>query len=232
MVQKINGDFEPSSQAGSKVSIAFHFGTKEKPIGLLNPEEWERTRPDWKQVHGISIAEVKGSHQACGQVDGLWTSSLDQPIAVVTADCVPILLYRRDEKAVAALHAGWRGVEQRILSHFFTTLPEALSNPKDWIAMLGPSIRSCCYEVSPELIEQFQTRFPDLPRQKIEPSHRKLDMIGILTHELEQLGTECKAIDLNCTYCAKSERSEPLYFSYRRGDRNSRQYSMIELKKT
>ena len=212
--------------------IAYHFGTKVKPIGLLDPAEWEQTRPDWKQVHGVSIAEVKSFHQACGQVDGLWTINEDQPIAVVTADCVPVLLYRKDQKAVAALHAGWRGVEQRILSHFFTTLPSEFSNPKDWVACLGPSIRACCYEVSPELIEQFQARFPKLSREKIEPTHRKLDLIGVLKYELDQLGTELQVLDPHCTYCAKNERGESLYFSYRRGDRNSRQYSMIERKKT
>ena len=213
------------------MSIQFHFGTRAKPIGLLDAETWERTRPDWKQVHGVTIAEIKNHHQACGQVDGLWTLNNAQAVAVITADCVPVLLYRRDKKAVSALHAGWRGIEQKIVSHFFSTLPEALAAPKDWVAMLGPSIHVCCYEVSVELIEQFKTCFPDLDPKRIEPAFRHLDLIAVLTHELENLGVELHSVHPDCTFCAADLSGEPLYFSYRRGDRNSRQYSMIQISK-
>lgn len=211
------------------MNVQHHFGTQEKPIGLLAPELWEQVRPVWTQVHGITIAEVMVPAQVCGQVDGLWTRKLNQPIAVVTADCVPVFLVRRDHQAIAALHAGWRGVEQKIVSHFFETLPRDLADSKDWVALLGPSIRACCYEVSEELIEQFKLRFPDLDQSKISPVFRRLDLIAVLTHELETLGVELKSVSPDCSFCTLSEANSPRYFSYRRGDRKSRQYSMITL---
>ena len=72
------------------------FGSSAEPVPESLRADWERSRPTWKQIHGTSIAEVTEAGQSCGEVDGLWTRAPGLPIAVVSADCVRILLARRD----------------------------------------------------------------------------------------------------------------------------------------
>jgi YfiH family protein len=194
----------------------------------MEEEHWRKTRPRWKQVHGIAIGEVIHPAQDLGEVDGIWTQKPDQLIGVVTADCVPILLERRDRRAIAAIHAGWRGTASRILDSFFLSLPSELSKPSDWIARIGPSIRACCYQVSEDLISRFGELFPEIPRSSIEPAHRMLDLLAVNQSELARLGVETGFVHPDCTFCA-GNGGNPVYFSYRRGDRDSRQYSMISL---
>ena len=203
----------------------FQFGSKEKPV------QWEEgIFPRWKQVHGTVIAEVTGPSQECGDVDGVWSCVPQQKIAVVTADCVPILMMNRKWGVVAAIHAGWRGTIKKIIPEFFRSLPPEFSNPQEWSALLGPSIRACCYEVSEELIQQFKAEFGDLNPQLIEPTPRKLDLIEVNIHQILNQGIEEVVIHPDCTFCSKTEKGEYKYFSYRRGDKGSRQYSVIWLK--
>jgi len=85
-------------------------------------------------------------------------------LAIQTADCVPILLVDPKKRAIAAIHAGWRGTLARIAAktigkmqlHFGT-------KPSDLLAAIGPSIGPCCYEVGTEVATQFLSQFPDAP---------------------------------------------------------------------
>ena len=185
--------------------------------------------PKWKQVHGVGIAEVIAPDQECGEIDGLWTRVPKLPIAVVTADCVPILLMNQTRGVVAALHAGWRGTFQQIVRAFFHSLPPELAHGEEWTAVLGPSIRACCYEVSEDLIQQFKAEFPEISPNQIEPSHRKLDLIEVNVYQLLCQGVSSVIIHPDCSYCKKDEDGDFKYYSYRRGDRKSRQYSVIEI---
>lgn len=87
----------------------------------------------------------------------------DQPgvlLSVRTADCVPILLIDPRHRAVAAVHAGWRGSLQRIAEKTVGEMRrEFLSQPEQLLAAIGPSIRACCYEVGQEVVEAFRGRF-------------------------------------------------------------------------
>jgi polyphenol oxidase len=85
-------------------------------------------------------------------------------LAIQTADCVPILLVDPKKRAIAAIHAGWRGTLARIAAkavgkmqmHFGT-------HPRDLLAAIGPSIGPCCYEVGTEIATEFLSQFPDAP---------------------------------------------------------------------
>jgi YfiH family protein len=203
----------------------FGFGTQKNPQPLTLNED----RPRWKQVHATDLAEVISPHQECGNVDAFFTRLKGFPIAVVTADCVPLLLERKDGEAVAAIHAGWRGTYAHILEKFFLQLPSDLSDPKEWRLMIGPCIHACCYEVSAELIANFKAEFTELQAKTIEPDSRKLDLLALNCAIAENLGLEIVMIHPDCSFCSKDEDGSFKYFSYRRGDRLSRQYSMIEL---
>lgn len=202
------------------------FGTKASPRGSWKESQWDALRPRWKQVHGVDFALVSAPAQECGEVDGLWTPMPRIPVGVVTADCVPVLLFHQRKGAVAALHAGWRGAYHRIIARFFGALPEDLADPGEWTAVIGPSIRPCCYQVSPEMIKNFRNAFPSLSAEQLEPAPRMLDLNSILRHQLSESGAKLESIHPDCTFCAK-EGEEARYFSYRRGDRDSRQFSVI-----
>lgn len=87
----------------------------------------------------------------------------DQPgllLSVRTADCLPVLLVDRRRRAVAAVHAGWRGALARIVEKAVGEMRRLFgSQPEDLLAALGPSIRVCCYEVGQEVVDAFGGRF-------------------------------------------------------------------------
>jgi YfiH family protein len=209
------------------MSFIFEFGNRSHPIGKLDKNIWERLKPNWKQIRTVNVAEVKTPNEECGEVDALWTRVSGIPIAVTTADCVPILLYRKDSAAVAAVHAGWQGTLQRIVPKFFEALPSELCVPSEWIAKLGPSIRACCYEFGDDLIAKFKEEFPNLTPEQLTPKPRHLDLIAILSSELHALSVEIESVEDACTFCKKDSEGKAVCFSYRQGDRNSRQYSII-----
>lgn len=85
-------------------------------------------------------------------------------LAIQTADCVPILLVDPKQRAIAAIHAGWRGTLARIASKTIGKMQMHFgTNPRDLLAAIGPSIGPCCYEVGTEVASQFLSQFPDAP---------------------------------------------------------------------
>lgn len=193
---------------------------------LSPPYHWTYRK---HQVHGVRCVEVTHENQECGEADGFWTRHPGIKVGVNTADCVPILLSRSDGRAVAALHAGWRGTLANIVEHFFSSLPPELARAQEWQAVLGPSIRPNCYEVSTEIIDHFLKAFPDLDQKKLEPATRQLDLIAVNRFQLERVGVSLIEVHPDCTYCSRETSGEYRYHSYRRGDRYSRQYSWIEI---
>jgi polyphenol oxidase len=85
-------------------------------------------------------------------------------LGIQTADCVPILLVDPKKRAVAAVHAGWRGTLARIAAKTIGKMQMHFgSKPGDLVAAIGPSIGGCCYEVGTEVATQFLSQFPDAP---------------------------------------------------------------------
>jgi polyphenol oxidase len=93
--------------------------------------------------------------------DALLTSASHVLLSVQTADCVPILFADKKRRAVAAIHAGWRGTLARIAQKTLGRMRmEFGTRPKDIVAALGPAIGRCCYEVGPEVVTAFAGQFP------------------------------------------------------------------------
>jgi YfiH family protein len=114
------------------------------------------------QVHGaraIALREAgePGSVRDAGECDALATDRADVALVVQTADCVPIVL--ASHRAVAIAHAGWRGAAAGVARSAVAALEELGAPPAKVRAWLGPSIRSCCYEVGGEVAAQFAGEF-------------------------------------------------------------------------
>jgi YfiH family protein len=117
-----------------------------------------------RQVHSDIVHQVTGSNPAPGaeapKGDALFTREPGVVLAIQTADCIPILLADTKLKAVAAIHAGWRGSLQRIAEKTLGRMQmEFGSQPEDVVAALGPGIGRCCYEVGHDVAGEFAARF-------------------------------------------------------------------------
>jgi hypothetical protein len=112
-----------------------------------------------RQVHGAAVHAVDAPATAGGiraEADALVSKTPGVALAVVTADCVPILLADPVTGAVAAVHAGWRGTATDVAGAAVAALTrEYAVAGADLVAAIGPSIGACCYDVGEELLEAF-----------------------------------------------------------------------------
>jgi YfiH family protein len=206
--------------AFSNAKLGYGFGTQESPIPEKLLSTWEQRRPLWNQVHGTGIAVICVPKQECGNADALLTFESELPIAVRTADCVPILLAREDGEGLAAVHAGWRGTHAEILQVFGTELRSRGENLKRWQALIGPSIGPCCYEVSEELAGEFKKKFG----KESSPAPRRLDLQLTNAMILSRQGFGESKILRICTHCAHDAKGW-IYSSFRRDGTATRQHS-------
>jgi YfiH family protein len=208
--------------------ISHGFGSWSEPVPAPYEARWEAARAKWKQVHKTDTCELVRAAQDCGEVDALYSFQRGVLVAVMHADCTPILLARKDGGAVAAVHAGWRGTRSHILSETWAKLAAQGEIAKDWVAAIGPTIGPCCYEVSEEVAEDFEKEFAQQGKRVAVPRHRMLDLPAINAGELRLIGIQEVEVLRACTKCSVDEAGGPLYCSYRRDQSKTRQYSVIE----
>jgi YfiH family protein len=174
-------------------------------------------------------------------------------LAVQTADCVPILLVDPKKRAVAAIHAGWRGTLRRIVAKTVGHMRMHFgSKPADILAAIGPAIGGCCYEVGTEIAADFLSQFAEAPDffeefrtgdepnpiqwlNQMPPGHQPppknvlLDLRKANASQLYKTGLNAKHVFVSnlCTACRPD-----LLFSYRRQGTNSgRQMAAIGISK-
>jgi len=117
------------------------------------------------QVHGGQVAVVGNANgpSVVPDVDGLITTAGDVALMLLFADCVPILAYDPERRAVGAGHAGWRGTLAGIAGELVAAMQRELgSRPRDLRVAIGPSIGACCYVVGGAVAEAFRQRWPDV----------------------------------------------------------------------
>ncbi len=154
-----------------------HGGVSPAPFASLNlglntadnPAHVEINRTRFFQSFGIAPDRVASSHQVHGDevliatgpgrysgYDALVTNERDLYLTVTVADCTPILLFDPVQKAVGAVHAGWRGTAADIALKTLRTMQEAFgTRPADCLAYIGTCIDECSFEVGPEVAEAF-----------------------------------------------------------------------------
>lgn len=176
-----------------------------------------------EQVHGAEIAEVTEAGIVEG-VDAVFTRTPRLALAVRTADCVPVLLYAPGARVVAAVHAGWRGLAERIVERTVAELHTATGATADeMIAFCGPAARGCCYEVD----EDVAALFPSHAVTRREGRRPTLDLHVVVAQQLAEAGLASTDIDVydRCTICAPA-----LFHSHRRdGARSGRMLAVIAL---
>jgi YfiH family protein len=117
-----------------------------------------------KQFHSDVIHVFNDAPADPCRGDASTTNRPNLLLAIQTADCVPILLVDPRNRAIAAIHAGWRGTLARIAAKTIGKMQMHFgTKPADLLAAIGPSIGPCCYEVGTEVATQFLSQFPDAP---------------------------------------------------------------------
>jgi polyphenol oxidase len=156
-----------------------------------------------RQVHSAECVPAEGRSGELGTGDALLENTPGSVVAVKTADCIPILLVDEHHRAVAAVHAGWRGTVARIAVRAVEAMRARFgTRPADVHAAIGPGIGKCCYEVGAEVA----TRFGEQGRGHI-------DLAAANRLQLGAAGVSPERIYLAnlCTMCDRAE-----FHSYRR----------------
>jgi hypothetical protein len=109
-----------------------------------------------RQIHSAACVAAAGRGGVLGEGDALLENTPGSVVAIKTADCLPILLVDDRHRAVAAVHAGWRGTVAGIAQRAVEAMRAQFGSvPEDLRAAIGPGIGECCYEVGPEVAAQF-----------------------------------------------------------------------------
>jgi len=121
-----------------------------------------------RQIHSSLIRRVTASDATSAEArlkaDGLMTSEPGLLLCIQTADCIPVLIADRKNRAVAAFHAGWRGTLKRIVQNGVGRMRlEFGSRPGDLIAAIGPGVGQCCYAVGEDVRSEFLSQFAYAP---------------------------------------------------------------------
>ncbi len=172
-----------------------------KPVGL-------------RQVHGREVFEVRSSGGGGGRPpgDGLMVAERGLALTVSTADCYPVILASLRPRALALLHAGRGGAARGIVASAVSKMETAYGvKAGELLAVLGPGIGPCCYEVGEEVARAFRG-FAGALRPGKEGRYF-LDLPGVIRAQLREAGVPEERVVLSgaCTRC----QSE-LFFSYRR----------------
>jgi purine-nucleoside/S-methyl-5'-thioadenosine phosphorylase / adenosine deaminase len=208
-----------------------------RELGSRGKHHWSLVT--MRQVHSDVIHPIAALPDDPLVGDGLVTASPGLLLAVQTADCLPVMLVDRKQRAVGIFHAGWRGTVKRIAEKGVGEMQRWFgSKPRDLEAAIGPGVHNCCYTVGEEVRDNFASQFAyaselfhevkesDPVREKYPllfltaraPGHSKLpvniflDLVEANRRQLIDAGVPAKHIEASplCTSCRTD-----LLFSYR-----------------
>lgn len=156
------------------------------------------------QTHSDNV-EFIDDRQEYPNTDGLILTNPKDAIYLRFADCTPLILFDKKQKIAAVSHAGWRGTAQKI---GVKTVQKMQANPEDIVALIGPAISMCCYEVSEEVRDTLLATVNDKEGLFV---NRNVDLKRINAQQLKEIGV--KQIDI-CPYCTSCDND--LFYSYRK----------------
>ena len=156
------------------------------------------------QTHSDNV-EFVDERNEYPNTDGLILTNSNDAVYLRFADCTPLIFYDTVQKIAAVTHAGWRGTAQKI---GVKTIEKMQSNPTNVIALIGPAISMCCYEVSEEVRDTLLATVKDTEGLFI---NRNVDLKRINAQQLKEIGVQ--QIDI-CPYCTSCDND--MFYSYRK----------------
>jgi polyphenol oxidase len=209
----------------ASLNVGLHVGDSTMAVG----ENRARVRallglpaePVWlEQAHGTRVADLDAEH-APAPADGIVTRRAGTVCAIQVADCMPVLFAARDGCAVAAAHAGWRGLAAGVLEATVAGLGVA---PGELLAWLGPAISAAHFEVGEEVRAAFLERDADAAQAFARNARGRwqCDLFGLARRRLTALGVASVSGGAWCTYADAGR-----FFSYRRDGRCGRMAALV-----
>jgi len=193
-------------------------------LAAIGTPDWDLTTAN--QIH--SDIRLTPEEDDAREGDALLSQNRGTLIGIKTADCGPILIGDPKTGMMAAVHAGWKGTLGRIVEKTIADLNEKFRvDPKSCVAAIGPSACGKCYEVGPEVAEQFRNEFRAWDEfMKLEPEKEKanLDVASANRRQLLEAGLLAANIHLS-SQCTMHQNE--LYFSHRREHGHGRLLSVI-----
>jgi hypothetical protein len=183
------------------------------PNSLLNP----------KQTHSTNVVLWKKPGSVM-DTDGIFTSNPKLVCSIQVADCMPVYFAHKNKPFFGLVHAGWRGLVHGILLQSAKCIKENEKALSDFDVLIGPSIQNCCFEVSDDVIDQFDSRFVE----KKEDGKYRIDLQKMALSQLVKSGFQSEKITIlnECTFC-----NEDKYHSYRRnGNKAGRMIGLLGMK--
>jgi len=178
------------------------------------------------QVHGNKVLVADKISYNTGDphdADGLITQVPDLPLAIRSADCLPVFIYDPKHNGIGLIHVGWKGSYKNIVGETIKAIKKQWQgNPKDLKIAFGPAIRACCYEVGSE----FQEFFPN--SLIVREYQYYLDLPQVVHGQLLAYGVS----EGNISDCSICTCCDPDYFSFRRDKEHAgRMISLMMIKK-
>jgi polyphenol oxidase len=207
-------------------NLAMHVGDSKADV-IENREVLQRKQklphaPLWlEQSHSTVVVSADLAYEAYPVADASYSFLPGRVCAVMTADCLPVLICDTQGTQVAAIHAGWRGLADGIVA---ATVANLKAKPKDLLVWLGPAIGPEAFEVKDDVRDAFmqgKSGKSDHFKQTAKGVYLA-DMYSIARHQLSKLGVDQVFGGDYCTY-TDTER----FFSYRRNNTTGRMASLI-----
>lgn len=193
----------------------------------VRPDRWVTCR----QAHGAGIRMLSPLDVGRGATD--FASALPESdamicelpevaCAILTADCLPLVIVDPSRPAAAVVHAGWRGALARVVERATSALSSgSTTTARSFVAFIGPHIRRCCLEMDEELALRFEREFG-----KRAVAGRHVDLSEVCIAQLESGGLQAGNVfmDASCTSCSS------VYFSFRRDGETGRQAALVAIR--
>ena len=176
--------------------------------------------PVWlKQVHGADVFDadqlaLSPQDDSPPVADAAITLQAHRVLAIMTADCLPVVLASTDGQALGIAHAGWRGLAAGVLENTLQALRNRAPGCTQWRAWVGPAISQSCFEVGLDVYQAFVETDPDcrpffLPGNN--PQKWQADLPGLAKQRLHQAGVNTVELSNQCSF-----NQADMYYSYRR----------------
>lgn len=215
-----------SEYAYASNNLALHVGDLEEHV-LKNRSDLRKklslpNEPIWlEQTHSSDCVLVDNDDNRCA--DAAITQQKGIPLAIMTADCLPIILCNKEGSEIAAIHSGWRGLVNGVVEN---TLLKMQSQPERLMAWIGPAICGQCYEIGEEVKKAYVQRYPVTANSFITRNDRYLANLPKMAELiLKELGIDEVYQSNACTY-----ELENTFYSYRREAKTGRIATLIWIK--
>ena len=211
----------------ASLDLALHVGDDESAVqanrkAMAYALGIDADRVAWcDQVHGDTVATVTEPGRTYGATDGLVTEERDLPLAVLAADCVPVLLADPRRGLVAAAHAGRRGLVKGVVEVAVGTMLDLGARREDVVGAVGPAIGPCCYEVGDDVAAEVAEAIP-ATRSRSRGGKASLDLVAGVRNVLALEGVRSVTTVGGCT-----AHQPGLFFSHRRDGVTGRQAGVV-----